>query len=106
MGAVPSDFFGESSLSKRGPWLSLEEDVAPTHLTEILDRAASFMRTKLAKVVSAATGEEQPIYELMILLHTGPFLIKRAETSTADELREFAGPILDRIQITKQKQRK
>jgi hypothetical protein len=33
-------------------------------------------------------------------------MIKRGETSTADKLREFAGPILDRIQITKQKQRK
>lgn len=70
-----------------------------THLVEILDSAA-VIRTKLAKVVPAATGKEQPAQELMILLHTGPFLIKRAEISTADELREFAGPILDWIQIT------
>jgi hypothetical protein len=64
------------------------------------------MRTKLAKVVPAATGEEQPAQELTILLHTGPFLIKRAKFSTADELREFAGHLLDRTQITQQKQRK
>jgi hypothetical protein len=88
------------------PWLSLEEDAAPTRLTEILDRAATVIRTKLAKVVPAAPGEEQSAQELMILLHTGPFLIKRGETSTADKLRKFAGHLLDRIQITKQKQRK
>jgi hypothetical protein len=77
-----------------------------TRLTEILDRAATVMRTKSAKVVPAATGEEQPAEELMILLHTGPFLIKRGEPSTADECREFAGHILERVQITQQKQRK
>jgi hypothetical protein len=69
-----------------------------THLMEILDCAA-LIRSKSAKVVPAA-GEEQPAQELMILPHMGPFLIKRAEISTADELREFAGPILDWIQIT------
>jgi len=88
------------------PWLSLEEDAAPTRLTEILNRAATVLRTKLAKVVPAATGEEQPAQELTILLHTGPFLIKQGETSTADKLREFAGHLRDRTQITKQKQRK
>ncbi len=106
MGAAPSDFFGESSLSKRSPWLSLEGDAAPTRLTEILDRAATVMRNKSAKVVPAATGEEQPAQELMIWLHTGPFLSKRGETSTADELQEFAGHLLDWTEITKQTQRK
>ena len=77
-----------------------------TRLTEILDRAATVMRTKSAKVVPAATGEEQPAQESMIWLHTGPFLIQRGETSTADELREFAGHLLDRTQNTQQKQRK
>ncbi|MBB3021288.1 hypothetical protein FHR70_004384 [Microvirga lupini] len=42
----------------------------------------------------------------MILLHMGPFLIKRGEISTADELREFARHLLDRVRITQQKQRK
>jgi hypothetical protein len=42
----------------------------------------------------------------MILLHMGPFLIKRGETSTADKLREFAGHLLDRTQNIQQKQRK
>jgi hypothetical protein len=73
---------------------------------EILVRAATVMRTKLAKVVPAATGEEQPAQELMIRLHMGPFLIKRAEISTADELREFAGHLLNRAWISQQKQRK
>ncbi len=71
--------------------LSLEGDAAPTRLTEILDRAATVMRTKSAKVVPATTGEEQQAQELIILFHTGPFLIKQGETSTADELRESAG---------------
>jgi hypothetical protein len=75
-----------------------------THLMEILDCAA-LIRSKSAKVVPAAC-EEQPAQELMILLHIGPFLIKRAEISAADELREFAGHLLDRTQNTQQKQRK
>jgi hypothetical protein len=71
---------------------------------EILDRAA-LIGGKSAKVVPAA-GEKQPAEDSMILLHTGPFLIKRAKFSTADELREFAGHLLDRTQNTQQKQRK
>ncbi|MPR11427.1 hypothetical protein [Microvirga tunisiensis] len=74
-----------------------------TRLMEILDRCRP--ENQVAKG-GPATGEEQPAQELMIRLHTGPFLIKQGEISTADELREFAGPILDRIQITQQKQRK
>ena len=60
----------------------------------------------MAKVVPAATGEEQPAEKLIILLHMGPFLIKRGETSTADKLRKLACHLLDRVEITKQKQRK
>jgi hypothetical protein len=36
----------------------------------------------------------------------GLFLIRRDETSTADELQEFSGPISDRAQIAKQSQPK
>ncbi len=71
---------------------------------EILDCAA-LIRSKSARIVPAA-GEEQSAQELMILLHMGPFLIRRGEISTADELREFADQILGRIQNTQQKQRK
>lgn len=77
-----------------------------TRLTEILDRAATVMRTKSAKVVPAATGEEQPAQESMIWLHMGPFLIKRAEISSADKLRKFVGHLLDWTEITQHKQRK
>ncbi len=91
---------------QRAPsWLSLEEDAAPTRPTEILDRAATVMRTKSAKAVPAP-GEEQPAQELMILLHMGPFLIEQGEISTADELRGFAGRLRDRTQTTQQKQQK
>lgn len=100
MGTSPSDFLSGSDLSKSTLLASLEGDAATTRLTEILDLAA-VLRTKLAMGEPA-----QPAQKLMILLHTGPFLIKRGEISTADGLREFAGPTLDRIQITKQKQRK
>ncbi|MBM1174897.1 hypothetical protein [Microvirga arabica] len=56
----------------------------------------------MAEVMPAADGEAQQARELMILLHAGLFVIQRDETSTADELREFAGQILDRTRITKQ----
>ena len=69
---------------------------------EILDRDAAIMRTKMAEVMPAADGEAQRARELMILLHTGLFVIQRDEASTAVELREFAGQILDRTRITKQ----
>jgi hypothetical protein len=73
-----------------------------THLMEILDRDAAIMRAKMAEVTPAADGEAQQARELMILLHTGLFVIQRDETSTAEELREFAGQILDRTRITRQ----
>lgn len=38
----------------------------------------------------------------MILLHTVTFVIQMDETSTAEELREFAGQVLDKTWITKQ----
>ncbi len=49
------------------------------------------MRAKMAEVMPAATIEEQRARELMILLHTALFVIQRDETSSADDLREFAG---------------
>jgi hypothetical protein len=60
----------------------------------------------MAEVMTAADGEARQARELMILLHTGLFVIQRDETSTAEELREFAGQILDRTRITKQEQPK
>ncbi|WP_262030748.1 hypothetical protein [Microvirga sp. Mcv34] len=73
-----------------------------TRLMEILDRDAAIMRAKMAEVMPAADGEAQQARELMILLHTGLFVIQRDEGSTAEELREFAGQILDRTRITRQ----
>jgi hypothetical protein len=68
----------------------------------ILDRDAAIMRAKMAEVMPAADGEAQQARELMILLHTALFVIQRDEGSTAEELREFAGQILDRTRITRQ----
>ncbi len=73
-----------------------------TRLMEILDRDAAIMRAKMAEVMPAASGEEQRARELMILLHTGLFAIQRDESSTAEELREFASQILDLTRVTKQ----
>ena len=73
-----------------------------TRLMEILDRDAAIMRARMAEVMPAADGEAQQARELMILLHTGLFVIQSDETSTPEELREFAGQILDRTRITKQ----
>jgi hypothetical protein len=73
-----------------------------TRLMEILNRDAAIMRAKMAEVMPAADGEAQQARELMILLHTGLFVIQRDDTSTAEELREFAGQILDRTRITRQ----
>jgi hypothetical protein len=73
-----------------------------TRLIEILNRDAAIMRAKMAEVMPAADGEAQQARELMILLHTGLFVIQRDDTSTAEELREFAGQILDRTRITRQ----
>ena len=69
---------------------------------EILDRDAAIMRAKMAEVMPAADGEAQQARELMILLHTALFIIQRDEASTAEELREFAGQVLDRTRITRQ----
>ncbi len=55
-----------------------------------------------AEAMPAADGEAQQARDLMILLHTGLFVIQRDETSTAEELREFAGQILDQTRITRQ----
>ncbi len=60
-------------------------------LMEILDRDAAIMRAKMAEVMLAADGEAQQARELMILLHTALIVIQRDVTSTAEELREFAG---------------
>jgi len=73
-----------------------------TRLMEILDRDAAIVRAKMAKVMPAADGEAQQARELMILLHTALFVIPRDEGSTAEELREFAGQILDRTRFTRQ----
>ncbi len=73
-----------------------------TRLMEILDRDAAIMRAKMAEAMPAADGEAQQARDLMILLHTGLFVIQRDETSTAEELREFAGQILDQTRITRQ----
>ena len=73
-----------------------------TRLMEILDRDAAIMRAKMAEVMPAADGEAQRARELMILLHTGLFVIQRDETSSAEELRKFAGQILDLTRITRQ----
>jgi len=69
---------------------------------EFLNRDAAIIRGKMAEVMPAAEGEAQQARELIILLHIGVFVIQRDETSTAEELREFAGQILDRTRITKQ----
>jgi hypothetical protein len=73
-----------------------------TRLMEILNRDAAIMRAKMAEVMPAADGKAQQARELMILLHTGLFVIQRDDTSTAEELREFAGQILNRTRITRQ----
>jgi hypothetical protein len=73
-----------------------------TRLMEILNRDAAIMRAKMAEVMPAADGKAQQARELMILLHTGLFVIQRDDTSTAEELREFAGQILDRTRIPRQ----
>jgi hypothetical protein len=80
----------------------LEGDAVITRLMEILDRDAAIMRAKMAEVMPAADGEAQRARELMLLLHTGLFVIQRDETSSAEELRKFAGQILDRTRITRQ----
>jgi hypothetical protein len=56
----------------------------------------------MAEVMPAGSSEERQAREMRILLHTGLFVIQRDETSTAEELREFAGQILLRTSITKQ----
>jgi hypothetical protein len=73
-----------------------------TRLMEILDRDAAIMRAKMAEVMPAADGEARQARELMILLHAALFVIQRDEGSTAEELREFAGQILDRTRFTRQ----
>jgi hypothetical protein len=73
---------------------------------DILDRDAAVMRTMLAKVMPAADSEAQEARELMILLHTALYVIQRDEGSTTEELREFAGQILDRTRIARQSQPK
>jgi hypothetical protein len=69
---------------------------------DILDRDAAVMRTMLARVIPAADSEAQEARELMIVLHTALYVIQRDEGSTAEELREFAGQILDRTRIARQ----
>ena len=73
-----------------------------TRLMEILDRDAAIMRAKMAEVMPAVDGEALQARELMILPHTALFVIQRDEGSTAEDLREFAGQILDRTRITRQ----
>ena len=73
-----------------------------TLLLEILDRDAAIVRAKMAKVMLVADGEAQQARELMILLHLALFVIPRYDGSTAEELREFAGRILDRTRFTRQ----
>ncbi len=73
-----------------------------SRLMDILDQDAAIMRLDMAEVMPTATGEEQRARELMILLHTGLFVIQPDKASTAEELRVFAGHILGRTWITKQ----
>jgi hypothetical protein len=73
-----------------------------TRLMQIVNRDAVIMRAKTAEVMPAANSGARQARELMILLQTGLFVIQRDETSTAEELREFAGQVLDRTRITKQ----
>jgi hypothetical protein len=73
-----------------------------TRLMEILDRDAAIMRAKIAEVMPAADGEARQARELMILLHAALFVIQRDEGSTAEELREFAGQMLDRTRFNRQ----
>lgn len=73
-----------------------------TGLMEILDCDATIMRAKMAEVMPAADGEARQARELMILLHTVTFVIRMDETGTAEEVREFAGQVLDKTRITKQ----
>lgn len=73
-----------------------------SRLMEILDRDASIMREKMAALMPAADGEALGAGELMTLLYTGLFVIQRDEDSTVEELREFAGQILDRTRFTRQ----
>jgi hypothetical protein len=47
-----------------------------TRLMEILNRDAAIMRAKMAEVMPAADGKAQQARELMILLHTGLFVIQ------------------------------
>jgi hypothetical protein len=79
-----------------------EGDTVTTRLMEILDRDAAIMRAKMAEVMPAADGEARQARELMLLLHAALFVIQRDEGSTAEELREFAGQILDRTRFTRQ----
>jgi hypothetical protein len=71
-------------------------------LMEILDRDTAIMRAKMAEVMPAADGEARQARELMILLHTALFVIQRDEGSTAEELQEFAGQMLDRTRFNRQ----
>lgn len=73
-----------------------------TGLMEILDCDATIMRAKMAEGMPAADGEARQARELMILLHTVTFVIRMDETGTAEEVREFAGQVLDKTRITKQ----
>jgi hypothetical protein len=73
-----------------------------TRLMQILDRDAAIMRAKMAEAMPVVDGETQQLRELMILLNAGLLVIQMDETSTAEELRELAGQVLDRTRITKQ----
>jgi hypothetical protein len=73
-----------------------------TRLMQTLDRDAAIVRAKMAEVMPAVDGEAQQVRELMILLNAGLLVFQMDETSTAEELREFAGQVLDRTRITKQ----
>ena len=73
-----------------------------TRLMQKLDRDAAIMRAKMAEAMPVVDGETQQLRELMILLNAGLLVIQMDETSTAEELRELAGQVLDRTRITKQ----
>lgn len=73
-----------------------------SQLMETLERDAAVMRAKMAVAMPIATSEEQQARELMIVLHTALFVMHRDKTSTAEELRLFAGQVLDRTRITRQ----
>ncbi len=71
-------------------------------LMDILEREASSMEVRMAKALPATTHEEQRARDLMILLHTALFIIHNDERHSTEELRMFAGQVLQMTRPIKQ----